>query len=182
MPNPISVILGGRSGVDKPKVNYYIGSRMHTLVIIDMQGGFKASKSRPTIRSIIQQIRLSKSYNWPIVVVEFEEFGKTLYTLRRELEGYDKVRYVTKDKEDGSDEIYGALRELTKCLNLRICGVNTDQCVYSTVRGLRMYEKYRINVWSPGTNSEESHEHGIYLCSKLARIGGKLVDKRLKAA
>lgn len=156
---------------------------MHTLVIIDMQGGFKASKSRSTIRSIIEQIRLSRSLNWPVVVLEFKGFGKTLYALRRELEGYDKVRYVPKNDEDGSHEVNGVIGELTKSRNFRICGVNTDQCVYSTARGLKVL-KYRVEVWSPGTNAENELDHvaGVYLLSKVAKVRGKLLDKRLKAA
>ena len=169
--------------VDKALVNPHIGSRMHTLVIIDMQGGFKAAKSRPLIRSIIEQIRLSRSLNWPIVVVQYCGFGKTLYALRRELDGYDKVRYIIKHTDDGSHEVNGVIGELTKSRNFRICGVNTDQCVYFTTRGLKIL-RYRVEVWSPGTNGESVPDHvaGIYLLSKVAKVRGKLLDKRLKAA
>ena len=97
--------------------------------------------------------------------------------------GMTRCNNIIKHTDDGSHEVNGVIRELTKSRNFRICGVNTDQCVYFTTRGLKIL-RYRVEVWSPGTNGESVPDHvaGIYLLSKVAKVRGKLLDKRLKAA
>ncbi len=139
---------------------------MHTLVVIDMQEEFSAARGRRIQQEILQEIQRSRAKRWPIVIVEFEESGGTLPIIRRACKGYRRAVTITKENDDGSSEVLEALGDITKCRKVRVCGVNTDACVFSTVHGLQK-KGIKVEVWGPGTDSEEDHAFGLYLFSQM---------------
>ena len=139
---------------------------MHTLVVIDMQEEFSAARNKRIQQAVIQEIQRSRAKRWPIVIVEFEESGGTLPIIRRACKGYPRAVTVTKDYDDGSSEVLEALGDITKCRKVRVCGVNTEACVWATVKGLQR-QGVKVEVWGPGTDSEDDHEFGLRLFSQM---------------
>lgn len=111
---------------------------MHSLAIIDMQYWFSASRKIFLKKPILREIDLCKRNNWPILIVEFTEYnGKTRRYIRDSLNEYSrKVRFY-KYTMNGSEKIRSALKRMTRCKNIRLVGVNTDQCVGFTAINLQ---------------------------------------------
>jgi nicotinamidase-related amidase len=107
----------------------------YTLVIIDMQEEF-IETAQHALTGVFQAIRRAKANKSPILVVEYKSCGNTLPEIRRALKGYSRVRTVTKFDDDGSEEISQSLRRNRFSRKLRICGVNLDACVRSTIEGI----------------------------------------------
>lgn len=107
------------------------------LVIVDMQPHFPAARDESTINGCLMQIGLWRERGWPIVVLEYEGCGPTDARIDAALAGYDNFRRLTKPRDDGSAEVLKGCRSLDFAPDLfRICGVNINACVQSTVRGL----------------------------------------------
>ena len=113
----------------------------YTLVIIDMQAKFKASKK--VHQRVLQEIELAKQKNAGIIILEYGGHGPTnAELLKAAYSNYTKVFRVAKGQDDGSREIANIIRipnNKRRALlsnNLRICGVNTDACVQRTVEAL----------------------------------------------
>jgi nicotinamidase-related amidase len=143
---------------------------MYTLVVIDMQPSFEASQEKAVLRNCAARIKQAQKDNAAILLVEYEEYGKTDYRLRNLLKTYDKTKTVIKCDNDGSVEIKRAIirAKFPKDL-LRVCGVNTDYCVYESVKGLtKQMPKATIEVLTKSCNSNWNHEFGV----------GKLKDLR----
>ena len=108
-----------------------------TLVVVDMQPDFDAACSFDVIVGVTEQILYAKQHKWPIILLEYKGCGLTHDALAALLKGYSHKARIGKIDDDGS-------REVVRCLQrrnfprhrLRICGVNTDCCVYQTVEGL----------------------------------------------
>ena len=114
------------------------------LVVIDMQDDFDTAHHESTVRNVIKAIKFAKSVELPIIVLEYESMGRTLYRIRKHLIGYDKVIYKTKDEDDGGYEVMSALRKngFTDVHSLAVCGININACVSSTIESLvHSYDK-----------------------------------------
>lgn len=122
------------------------------LVIIDMQYYFETARHESTIRNCIKQIKKAIKDNIPIIVVEYwvedEDLGETLPRLQKYFKDYNLTRIIKKHDDNGG-------REVNKCLKdndwndidiLRVCGVNINCCVASTVNTLmtRYYKQIKI--------------------------------------
>jgi len=106
------------------------------LVIIDMQKDFQAALGSEIIKEILKQINISKGQNLPIVFVRYQGEGEIVPCLLKRAKKR-MVFFITKDDCDGSREIISLLKKKKiKSRKLRICGVNTDECVQETVKGL----------------------------------------------
>lgn len=113
------------------------------LIIIDMQVEFEASNDERTLKAIKREIVRSMGRGEWIFFVEFENRGDTQPFLTDLVATYDKITYLIKNQNDGSDEIINELDYLNipDKTPLYICGINTQFCVAETVEGMR----YNLN-------------------------------------
>lgn len=124
------------------------------LVVVDMQWDFYTSRIKSVIEACKKEIILAKKRNAAIIFLEYDGFGKTMPQLRKVAKDYAFTYTALKDRQDGSSEVIDIFETLEiKPRTIRVCGVNTDQCVRSTVHGL-MYvgHKMKIGVVYEATN------------------------------
>lgn len=147
---------------------------MYTLVIIDMQPFFPSSGVKKVQEVVVKEIAKCKQNEWPIVLVETKGVSRTRQVIRDALKDYPKCFLVKKGQDDGSEEIHTVVQKVTRSKRIRVVGVNTDQCVYETVRGLHYTYGYHVTVNARGCNSS-SPKFGLYLLSTLpVLVVGKL--------
>jgi nicotinamidase-related amidase len=155
----------------------------YSLILIDMQKFFAAANSRRVqkgCREAIQQAIVDKA---PIILVEYQGY---LYkrTVKALTNVINKANYkykfvVTKDDDDGADEVYQLLIDYKlPHRKIKVCGVNTDCCVYSTVLGLIKRHKFKSNNIEIISNAcgsicNRKHVKGL---RELKFIGVKIVN------
>lgn len=152
-----------------------------------MQPSFSAKEEHDFTKNIQREIFSAMCSNAHIVFVEFSYSGPTLPCLV-ELPnnvGYKKSYVIEKHANDGSVEIAELIKD--KSLpsgHLKVTGINTDYCVYSTVAGLsRIYPDSKIEVvedscaslWSEGRPNNKHHTNGIDAMSALRNVTIKQV-------
>jgi len=138
----------------------------YTLIIVDMQACFSASTKKTVQRNCQIEIRKAIKNNANIVFLEFEGYGPTLSSLTDIVAdaNYSKNYRAIKPINDGSESVLSLLRKKKlPRTNFRVCGVNTDCCVYSTVEGLdvKISKNLKIEVVSKACGSQYSHKEGI---------------------
>ncbi|HEY9870731.1 MAG TPA: isochorismatase family protein [Candidatus Obscuribacterales bacterium] len=117
----------------------------YTLVVVDMQPDFPASKDPATLAAVQREVKRAMHFHCPVVLLEVpyfspldeEGYKPTHRSIMQLLSGYDRYQVVQKIFSDGSLNVintcewkkYGTKR-------FRVCGVNTDLCVLETVLGL----------------------------------------------
>ena len=115
---------------------------MEILVIIDMQGNFKASQDPKTISNIVGLIQQFRAKEDPIILLEYQ--GEQKYTeltcpeIYNALRGYQEFILLRKSRDDGTKEInraFKAFPEWQAAESMVFCGVNTGACVEDTVEG-----------------------------------------------
>jgi len=117
----------------------------YTLVVVDMQPGFKASLDADTLMGVLDEIRAAMAARMPIIVLQAcaEICGNTLDAVINLLRTYDLNLWVVQDKirrygrdfsgSDGSFEVMEAVEILEfPSDRFRLCGVNSDVCVFLT--------------------------------------------------
>lgn len=108
-----------------------------TLVVVDMQPDFEAAFNPDVVIGVAKQIMLAKHKKWPVILLEYAGCSRTHQGFSDLLSGYPRRARISKSDDDGSYEVVRALeRREFPFKNLRVCGVNTDACVWSTVDGL----------------------------------------------
>jgi nicotinamidase-related amidase len=128
---------------------------MHTLVIVDMQNNFFATRNTNLKKNIIREIKLSKKHNWPIIILEFANCDRTLLCIRSLLNSYKNCFYEIKYENDGSKEVIHAINKritINNSKNIRVVGVETNFCVGDTIRSL-IHKKYNVSVVSNACRS-----------------------------
>lgn len=126
--------------ITKGAVGLYDGMEQDgTLLIIDMQPGYAASRWQPCIDAILEQIANYKQARSNILVVEFLPFecGRTLEVIVDALHDYKYAHIVNKYFNDGSNDILHACQRANcPTHHFTVCGVNSGICVRETVFGL----------------------------------------------
>jgi hypothetical protein len=110
-----------------------------TLVVVDMQPGFRDAIDKATLDAVERQILLAISCNWAIVSLEYNPWrnGSTLPQLKRHLDGYGRHMMRVKSTDGGSCQVVEACQDFGYPMQyFRICGVYIDACVKQTVLGL----------------------------------------------
>lgn len=119
----------------------------YTLVVVDMQVGYKPTEIRQIIE-VSNQIKKAMSDGAGIIILEFwykyfngtikNPMGDTIQEISSLVVGYEKARTVKKFECSGEMAICDFLNENPDWNreNLTICGIFTDQCVRATVSDL----------------------------------------------
>jgi nicotinamidase-related amidase len=133
----------------------------YTLVVVDFQYEFKASRKRKTIEACKNAIIKAINDEAVIVFLEYIGCGRTMKSLFNLVDTYESVHFIRKVGCDGSLEIK-VIENMLATEHFRVCGVNTDACVEETVLGLNSeYPEAVIEVLEQACNSDLSHEQGI---------------------
>ncbi len=158
----------------------------YILVVVDMQSDFLVGftdDSVPNKTAVINNckkaITKAMKNNNPIIFLEFEYFGKTIKELRDLVKGY-KLKYTKiKEARDGSFKIKSVIDEFGLSPKyLKITGIWSDQCVVSTVMGLRnFYPDSHISIISSaiGAQTETQQKWGL---EQMRNYGAK-ISRRL---
>lgn len=130
--------------------------KLGTLVIVDMQPVFSASKDYNLIKNIRKYIRLAKIMRAGIVVVEYEPWDynqeatdfQTDFRILKLLKGYENYTICRKGIDDGSKQVIDSCRQNGYDLkSIFVTGINTCACVARTVEGLSgKLKKSKIQV------------------------------------
>lgn len=153
---------------------------MYTLCVIDMQAQFHVSPDSAVAKNVSREIRQAIADDAYILFVEYKDCGDTLPELTDLVKyaGHTKVHTVTKKSDNGSSEIVSAINQhLLNDRRLKVVGVNTDCCVYSTVVGLQPRlpgTKVEIVADACDSNwSPDSHRRGI---DNLRKLGCHIIN------
>jgi len=107
-----------------------------------MQPKFPASDH--ILQQVIWKVEEAKQNKWYIVVLEYDNYGRTNAALCNILRGYKRKVYVTKYEDDGSLEFASAARKNKFSLStVVVMGVNRGWCVRDTVAGLLDHGKIK---------------------------------------
>ncbi len=118
-----------------------------TLVIVDMQEPFKAAMEMSVIVGVAAEIAVQRQHGGDIVFLEYKYMGETHRELTDLVKGYANKARVTKVDDDGSKELLKVVRRRGFWdQNFRVCGVNTDCCVWSTVEGILQRTSAEVEV------------------------------------
>lgn len=149
----------------------------YTLLVIDMQYEFRAARKKQVLHEARRVIHEALKDRASVVLVEFSGCGRTSPTLTRALDNpYCNVPWhvLKKYEQDGSDQVVGYLKGLKlPRKRIRVVGVNTDQCVLSTVVGLsEKMPRSKIEVIPEACNSDsrKGHHSGLERMAKLRNV------------
>lgn len=102
------------------------------LLVVDMQIGFDESKSKRVIRECQKLIRQAIKDKNKIIVLEYEDYGKTIPELKILL-NHHKVKYIVKKIDDGGDPVHSHIQKRNwKITEIQICGICLSACVKAT--------------------------------------------------
>jgi hypothetical protein len=107
------------------------------LVVVDMQITFRASEE--VMQGVIREIRKSRTKKEWIVILEYDQCGRTATRILKELWHYSRVIRMVKYIDDGSIAVFHAMRRKNiRPKHIKVCGVNTSACISKTVEGLNL--------------------------------------------
>lgn len=147
----------------------------YSIVFIDMQNIFLKNvlKRDPGIilkckRELIKAI----NDNAQIIFLEFRGHGSTVKELTSLLKEYSYTKYafVSKESDDGSNDLLNVILKNNLPPNIKVCGVNTDCCVYDTVSGYlyamtshksKDSNEFNVKVIIDACASSWYHERGV---------------------
>ncbi len=147
---------------------------MYTLVIVDMQSAFGVLPESMITKNIQREIHVAMADGASIVFVEFSYTGPTLVSLVEitKQANYKNTYVIEKHTNDGSKEIFDLVTE--KSLpnkHFKVTGVNTDYCVFETVRGMsKCFDTSVIEVIEDACASNYNHKHGIDKMREISRV------------
>lgn len=137
---------------------------MYTLVVVDMQPTFHAANGDRVVSNCFREILLAIKNDFPIIFLEFDGYYDTHKKLMGAVKnaGYANYYVRIKNQDDGSDHIQRVVSDHSLPKNFRVCGINTDCCVASTVRGLAArYPSANIDVIADACSSDWYHQRGL---------------------
>jgi nicotinamidase-related amidase len=149
---------------------------MYTLIVVDMQETFRASTRDRVRKNCSREVKQAIKDDAHIIFLEYRYSGRTLPELTEAL--HTKCFFKEKSEDDGSAEVESTvvLNKLPK--HFKVCGVNTDCCVYATVRGLTArFPMATIDVIIDACDSDWNHLGGI---DKLTAMKGNVNVKHAK--
>lgn len=154
----------------------------YTLTIIDMQPEFEAANGKRVYNSVLREIKRAIEKRAAIIFVEYGNLStlhtKTRRGLRFAASHYDRVFDVIKFQNDGSVPIMDCIKRNRLSHHIKVCGVNTDACVISSVRGMNKAskKKAKIQVIADACATAnwgtiyDGHEYGLRQMSHLPNV------------
>jgi len=110
---------------------------MYTLLCIDLQPTFNVCHNSRIVNNAEREVRQAIRDKAHILFLEYHNCGDTVDQLTKITDRYSKVHYLEKNHDNGVLEIMKAIRDYDLPIqHIKVCGVNTDVCVYFTVHGL----------------------------------------------
>ncbi|MBX9573894.1 MAG: cysteine hydrolase [Candidatus Obscuribacterales bacterium] len=111
-----------------------------TLIVVDMLTGEQAANSELLLQAVERQITRARKMGWAVLFLSTEPWrrGNVYPRLLKLVDGY-APRCFTRVKafDNGCVEVMEACFDFNYPTDMfRVCGVNTDLCVRSTVAGL----------------------------------------------
>ena len=137
----------------------------YTLIVVDMQREFHASRKRSTIQNCKFIISSAIEDEADIIFLEYIGCGRTIKSLSDLADKYEMMHIIRKNDCSGAAEInavkvaYGLQTQ-----HFKVCGVNTDQCVQFTVINLsELFPEAVVEVIARACNasSKEEHQDGL---------------------
>lgn len=145
---------------------------MYTLLCIDLQSRFNVHHHSRVVNNAEREIRQAIQDNAHIMLVEYAGYGPTVDQLADVAKQHSKVYRIEKNHDDGSAEVVDAIKQHGLPEQLKVCGVNTDVCVYYTTHNIhKRLPHASIEVIADACDSQwgpESHLRGL---SYLKDIG-----------
>lgn len=149
-----------------------------TLVVVDMQSFFVNGCLNPyLVANVCLEVLVALLKGWAIVLLECEPWrnGETITPIARLLSGssgYARMRRMSKDGEDGSEEVIEACRESDFSLtNFRVVGVYSDCCVEQTAVSLvEKLEGAFVRVVKRACSTDFEEKTGWEVFRKRARL------------
>lgn len=135
-------------GQEDSRVNprfYELGSGVPALVVVDMQKGFLCKDGsdeyyhdyyRDFVQSVEALVVDAVRKGWKVFLLEFEDYGPTLWQITRHLEGYPLAVRLSKSGRDGADNLLTVNDKSGGSPSYLVCGCYADQCVEATVVSL----------------------------------------------
>jgi len=157
----------------------------YTLIIIDMQPDFQASKSRGLRGNIKNELRKAIQNDCDVIFVEFDNhFSKTYSSLTKIVRNKNNVFFVSKEKISGGQSIANVVNLNGLSKTFRISGVQTECCVMSTVTDLsKLFPGSKIEVIqnccasfvSPlnhrvNDSAEDLHSKALAIMNKITNV------------
>jgi len=149
--------------------------KRYTLIVIDMQPHFVAAcNNRILINNIKKEIYLAKNNNNHIIFLRYYSCGSITKSLRDATAHYKNISIITKNDMDGGKLVLNELSNIGKS-NLRICGINTEQCVLETAATIsESYpKKFKIEIIArccATATSVKRHEQALSIMAKEFNI------------
>lgn len=149
----------------------------YTLVVVDMQYRFRASRDKRVKDNCIREVKLAIKRKASIIILEYIGFGHTLPSIKKLISSYPRALVVRKLDDDGSREVMGAIKSYKLSNKLRMVGVNTDCCVYATTASLARKNHLSIDVIANACNSHYIGDHlqGLH---DLKRLPGVKIKRK----
>lgn len=146
----------------------------YSLVVIDMQSAFSASRDARTIAHCKEQIKQAMKKGAAIIYVEYTHAGATRPCLTRLSQDYQRKVTVMKNTNDGGKKVKQAILEnrFPKS-RIKVRGVNTAACVLATVKGLtRNLRSANVHVIGKACNGVTlgSHQAGLKQLGSMKRV------------
>lgn len=129
-----------------------------TLLIVDMQRGFKTSRRLSTINACQREIKKSKKQEEHIIFLEYDVnfYGSTISELSKLVRNYKLLTRLEKFKDSGGHQV-GLFLQNNGLESIRVCGVNARFCVKKTVADLKSY--CHVTAIADGINDLCERDH-----------------------
>lgn len=131
-----------------------------------MQPNFHSANGKRVFKNCIREIKQAVIDSADIIFLEFSFYGPT----HPELTDVAGPNYYVQSKtmDDGSAEVEAQVRAKRLPVHFKVCGINTDCCVASTVRGLTArFPRSTIEVVADACDSDWYHNRGLNEMKKL---------------
>jgi hypothetical protein len=139
-----------------------------TLIVVDMQTGEQAANNEQLLQAVERQLVLARKMGWAVLFLSTEPWrrGNVYPRLLKIVDGY-APRCFTRVKafDNGSGETMDACFDFNYPTDMfRVCGVNTDLCVRSTVDGLlKLFPRASFRIIKEACASYTRIEHPLLL-------------------
>lgn len=155
----------------------------YSIVIIDMQKVFLKNvlkKDPDIIQKCKRELIKAINDNAHIIFLEYHGYGPTVKELTSILKEfkYRKYSFISKEEDDGGDDLYDYISKHSLPQTIKVCGVNTDCCVTDTVSGY-LYaikdnknesedlEEFNVQVIIDACASSWDHKEGVKYINHL---------------